>query len=177
MAATQRLEGDLPTPCPSETPLVLSVAYECGSEENRRWLNITSDFSFSSYYASAWLPTFGYRRGTGTFRYSVPKETVVAATGRRRSIDQQGERAVHTFVADVPSVFDFVAGPFKVRRREGRVPVVVYHLQPLVRAEEILATAARIIGVHSRGVFRIQTHLRDDRRATCRVGGRSAFTV
>lgn len=147
MAATQRLEGDLPASSPPEVPLVLSVNYECGSEENRRWLTLTSDFSFSSYYASAWLPTFGYRRGTGTFRYSVPKEMVVAATGRRTSIDREAERVVHTFIADDPSVFDFVAAPFTVQRREGRVPVSVYHLQPLVHADEILARTARIIGV------------------------------
>lgn len=147
MAATQRLEGDLSAPCPSEARLVLSVNYECGSEENRRWLNLAPEFSFSSMYASAWLPTFGYRRGTGTLRYSVPAGLVVAATGRRASVEQQGERAVHTFVADGPSVFDFVAAPFTVQRREGRVPVSVYHLQPLVRAEEILARAARIVGV------------------------------
>ena len=147
MAATQRLEGDLPNTCPPEVPLVLSVTYECGSEENRRWLTLRSDFCFSSYYASAWLPTFGYRRGTGTFRYSVPKEMVVAATGRRTTTDPQDERVVYTFVADDPSVFDFVAGPFTVQRREGRVPVSVYHLQPLVRAEEILARSARILGV------------------------------
>ena len=147
MAATQRLEGDLPAACPPEVPLVLSVNYECGSEENRRWLTLTSDFSFSSSYASAWLPTFGYRRGTGTFRYSVPKEMVVAATGRRTSLDPHGESLVHTFVTDGPSVFDFVAAPFTVQRREGRVPVSVYHLQPLVHAEEILARTARIIGI------------------------------
>ena len=147
MAATQRLEGDLSAPCPPEAPLVLSVDYECGSQENRRWLNLSPEFSFSSMYASAWLPTFGYRRGTGTLRYSVPAGLVVAATGRRTSVDQQGERALHTFVADGPSVFDFVAAPFIVQRREGRVPVSVYHLQPLARAEEILARAARIVGV------------------------------
>jgi tetratricopeptide (TPR) repeat protein len=147
MAVTQKLEGDLPNPCPPETPLVLSVEYECGSEENRRWLNLTSDFSFSSYYASAWIPTFGYRRGTGTFRYSVPKEMVVAATGRKTTVEPKDERVVYTFDAVRPSVFDFVAGPFTVQRREGRVPVSVYHLDPLVRAEEIMARAARIIGV------------------------------
>ena len=148
MAATQRLLGELPAPCPSGVPLVLSVAYECGSEEDRRWLTITSDFSFSSAYASAWLPMFGYRRGTGTFRYSVPRDDiVVAATGRRSSVDQQDARMVHSFVTAGPAVFDFVAAPFTVQRREGRVPVSVYYLQPLDDAAEILMKTERIIGV------------------------------
>lgn len=147
MAATQSFEGRLPFPSPPDLPLVLNVEYACGSEENRRWLNLSPEFSFSSTYASAWLPTFGYRRGTGTFRYFVPKEMVVAATGGLQGVDEQEDRAVYTFVADVPSVFDFVAGTFTIQRLEGRVPVSVYHLQPLARAEEIMSGTARIIAV------------------------------
>jgi aminopeptidase N len=90
---------------------------------------------------------FGFRRGTGTFRYSVPNGMVVAATGHLSGVDPQGDGVVYTFIADTPSVFDFVAGPFTVQRREGPVPVSVYHLQPLVAAEEIVARAARIIAI------------------------------
>lgn len=147
MAATQRLEGVLPAACPPGAPLVLTVDYECGSEENRRWLNLSPDFCFSSYYASAWIPTFGHRRGTGTFRYSAPNGLVVAATGRRTRIAHHEGRTIHTFVADGPSVFDFVAGPFTVQRQDGRVPVSVYHLQPLARIEETLARTQRIVGI------------------------------
>ena len=147
MAVTQRLEADLTGSCPPDVPLVLSVRYECGSEENRRWLNLTSEFSFSSYYASAWVPTFGYRRGTGTFRYSVPQGMVVKATGDLEKVDHVDDRVIYSYVAGIPSVFDFVAGPFTVQRREGRVPVSLYHLGPLDRAEEILARTERIISV------------------------------
>lgn len=147
MAATQRFEGRLPSPCPPNVPLVMKVAYSCGSEKNRRWLSLNQEFSFSSSYASAWLPTFGYRHGIGTFRYSVPKEMVVVAIGGLQDVDEQNKRAVYTFVADSPSVFDFVAGRFRVQTIEGRVPVSVYHLQPLARAEEVLSRTARIIGI------------------------------
>ena len=147
MAVTQRYKADLPAPCPSDVPLVLSLEYECGSEENRRWLTLTSEFSFSSYHASAWVPTFGYRRGTGTFRYSVPRGTLVEATGSLISVEHRNDRAIYTFGTAIPSVFDFVAGPFTVQRRAGRVPVSVYYLESLDRAEEILARVERIVGV------------------------------
>lgn len=147
MAATQRYEAHLTASCPPDVPLVLSLEYRCGSEENRRWLTLTSEFSFSSYYASAWVPTFGFRRGIGTFRYSVPSEMVVKATGDLRGVEHRGDRAVYTFATAMPSVFDFVAGPFTEQRRAGRVPVSVYHLEPLDRADEILARAERILSV------------------------------
>ena len=146
MAATQRFEASLGAPCPPGVPLVLSVEYDCGSHENRRWLSLTSEFCFSSYYASAWIPMFGFRRGTGTLRYSVPEGMVVLATGDLRGAVSQEDRLVSTFVTDIPSVFDFVAGPFEVRRRQGRVPVSVYHLEPLDRVEEILERTERILG-------------------------------
>ena len=145
MAVTQRFEADLTAECPPDVPLVLSLQYRCGSEENRRWLTLTSEFSFSSYYASAWVPTFGYRRGTGTFRYSVPEEMVVNATGDLRGVVSRGDRTVYEFETTTPSVFDFVAGTFTVQRREGRVPVSVYHLEPLDRVDEILERTERII--------------------------------
>ena len=145
MAATQNFHGRLPSQCPPGRPLVMTFEYECGSEENRRWLSLSQEFCFSSFYASAWLPTFGYRRGTGKFRYSVPKEMVVAATGDLQGKQAEDERTVYTFVTEVPSVFDFVAGPFSIQRLGGRVPVSVYHLQPLPRAREIMRRTADII--------------------------------
>jgi len=148
LGATQRWEGRLPAPCPPDTSLVLSVAYAGGSESNGRWLHLGSEGSFSSWYVSVWLPTFGYRRGTGTLRYLVPKATVVKATGRLISREEHDGRALYTFAADVPSVFDFAAGPYTVvQRREGRIPVSLYLLHPLPRAEEFLTSTADTIAV------------------------------
>ncbi|MFP5331827.1 MAG: M1 family aminopeptidase, partial [Acidimicrobiia bacterium] len=91
-------------------------------------------------------PTFGYRRGTGTFRYTVPSGMVVEATGNLTSVQDRDGRTVHTFESVIPSVFDFVAGTFRVQRRQGPVPVSVYHLGRLDRVEEILERTERIIG-------------------------------
>lgn len=147
MAATQRFEGHLPSPCPPDLPLVMSVEYACGSYENRRWLNLTREFSFSSSYASAWLPTFEHRRWMGTVRYTLPDEMVVVATGALESVEAHDGHSVFTFIVDEPSVFDFVAGTFDRRHREGHVPLSLYQLEPVAGAGALLDRTARMIGV------------------------------
>ena len=150
MAATRRHETRLASPCPPGVPLVMKVEYSCGSEENRRWLNVTREFSFSSTYASAWLPAFESQRGVGAFRYSVPREMKVVATGNLESLQERGDRVVYKYVSEIPCAVDFVAGTYEVRRFDGPTPVSVYHLQPLERADEVVEMTGRIISVLER---------------------------
>lgn len=148
MGATQEWEGSLPVRCPPDTPLVLSVAYGGGTKENGRWLYLGANGPYSSNYISAWLPMFGYRRGTGTLRYTVPKPMVVKATGRLVSQEERGDQAVYVFTAEIPTVFDFAAGHYTlVENRDGKVPLSFYLLQPLPGAEEILARTVGILAV------------------------------
>ncbi len=148
MGATQRWVGSLPVPCPPDTPLILSVAYSGGTEENGRWLHLGIDGLYSSNVVSAWLPTFGFRRGTGTLRYTVPSPMVVKATGCLVSHEERGNQEVYTFTADTPTVFDFAAGLYRVvENRDGTVPVSLYLLEALPEADEIVARTARILSV------------------------------
>lgn len=147
MAATQRFEGHLPSPCPANVPLVLRVDYACGSLESRRWLNLSREFSFSSSYASAWLPTFEDRRWTGRVRYRVEKDMVVVATGALEGVEERDGHSVFTFNVDDPSVFDFVAGQFTQQRRDGQIQVSLYQLEAVADADEMLERTARIIAV------------------------------
>ncbi len=148
LGATQRWEGRLPDPCPPDTPLGLSIEYAGGSERKGRWLHLATEGSFSSWYVSTWLPTFGHRRGTGRLRYLVPKAMVVKATGRLASQEERGDQALYTFDSDLPSVFDFAAGPYTVvRNSEGHSAVSLYLLEPLPGAEDFLARVADILAV------------------------------
>jgi hypothetical protein len=148
MGATQDWEGSLPGPCPPNSPLVLSVSYGGDTEANGRWLYLGVEGPYSSNYVSAWLPMFGYRRGTGTLRYTVPNPMVVKAAGRLVAREEHGDQAVYVFTADLPTVFDFAAGHYTVaENRVGDVPVTFYLLEPLADAEEILARTVRILAV------------------------------
>lgn len=149
LQATRRWEIKPKSPCPANVPVVLKVAYTGGSETNGRgFFNLSSEGSFANGLITAWYPNFGYHRGTGTLRFTVPKEIVVKATGVLTSKQEIGDQSVYEFTAIKPSVFDFAAGRYTVvRRLEGRVPITLYLFKHHPIEDEMLAGTARIMNL------------------------------
>lgn len=147
LQATARWEIKPKSPCPANVPIVLKVGYTDDSETNGRgFFNLSSEGSFANGLITAWYPNFGYHRGTGTLRFTVPKEIVVKATGLLTNKRQIGDQFVYEFTASKPSVFDFAAGKYAVvRRLEGRVPITLYLFKHHSIGEEMLAGTARIM--------------------------------
>ena len=147
LQATTRWEIKPKSACPANVPVVLKVAYSGGSETNGRgFFNLSSEGSFANGLSTAWYPNFGYHRGTGTLRFTVPKEVVVKASGQLTSKQEIGDQSIYEFTAIKPSVFDFAAGKYTVvRRREGRVPITLYLFKHHPIEDEMLAGTARIM--------------------------------
>lgn len=147
LQATRRWEIKPKSPCPANVPVVLKVGYTGGSETNGRgFFNLSSEGSFANGLSTAWYPNFGYHRGTGTLRFTVPKDVVVKASGQLTSKQEIGDQTVYEFTAVKPSVFDFAAGKYTVvKRLEGRVPITLYLFKHHPIEDEMLAGTARIM--------------------------------
>lgn len=149
LQGTKRWELKPRVPFPAGTNVAFKITYAGGEETNGKgFFNVGPEGSFGNGGISAWYPNFGYHRAVGTLKFKVPKPLVVKATGQLKAQRDVGETVVYEFNVTKPSVFDFVAGNYVViKRKEGRIPVILYLFKHREREDEMLAGTSRIMEV------------------------------
>ena len=149
LALTKQWEIKPKRPCPTGAPILLGVSYAGGSgAKGSGFFNLGPEGSFGNAGMSAWAPIFGYQRGTGSLRFTVPKGTVVIASGTLARRQDVGDSSIFEFKLDSPASLDFAAGAYTVvRRREGRIPVTLYLFREHPLVEEMLVGCSRAMEV------------------------------
>jgi hypothetical protein len=103
--------------------------------------------SFAGGGTTAWYPQFGDLRATGVMRVTVPRGMSVRATGVLRQERDEGGERVFEIDAKWPTHLGFAAGPYRVSRHEGGVPVTLYLLRDRPYADELVRVCRATIRV------------------------------
>lgn len=135
-------------PLPAGQSLKLQIDYAGGAETSLNF-NVSAEGVFVGGGTTAWYPQFG-ARGLGELEVTVPEAFSVVATAARRSDTVQGGLRTAVFETGWPTHFSFTAGPYIVRRAQGRRPVTLYLLKDRPFADELVEVARRSLEVLER---------------------------
>lgn len=135
-------------PLPPGQLLKLQIGYVGGGETSLNF-NVSAEGVFVGGGTTAWYPQFG-ARGLGKLEVTIPKAFSIVATATRRSDAVQGGLRTVVFETAWPTHFGFTAGPYIVRRVEGRRPVTLYLLKDRPFADDLVEVARRSLEVLER---------------------------
>ena len=130
---TARWRLVFPRDVPAGTPVVLRFSYG-GTVKPAFQLVLHPQSSFAFGGASAWYPQLPDSGGSGlgVMRFTVPAGQVVIASGERQSTPDEERGGHFVFALRHRAALSFAAGPYRVVRRQGTIPVsgLVYELRP-----------------------------------------------
>lgn len=132
---------------PAGRPVELRFSY---SGDNLRGflLYIGPEISFATAWGVTWYPQeHDHSDGVGSVTISVPAGEAAIATGVKRSSAEEEARGSFRFETEVPTLFAFAAGKYKVIRQDGPVPVSLYVLHSRENLQQYAQSVASFINV------------------------------
>jgi len=148
---TSRWQLALPREVPPETPLKLRFSYAGGGKPAPQFV-VSPRSSFAFGGATAWYPQLADSRGSGLglLRFTIPPGQVLLASGERQSTPEEQRAGHFAFALQRRAALSFVAGPYRVVRREGAIPVSVLMYEPGPEMEKYLGGSSRVLELLAR---------------------------
>ncbi len=160
---TARWQLSFPSKVAAGAPLALRFSYGGGGKPAPQFvLHPKSSFAFGG--ATAWYPQLpdSGGAGLGVMRFRVPAGQVVIASGERQSTTEEERAGQFAFALRRRAALSFAAGPYRVLRREGTIPVsgLLYEQRPEFEAylsgcSKVLELLARWNGPYPYGEFAV----------------------
>jgi hypothetical protein len=177
---TARWRLSLPSKVAAGARLALRFSYDGGGKPAPQFvLHPKSSFAFGG--ATAWYPQLpdSGAAGLGVLRFTVPPGQVVIASGERQSTPEQERTGHFAFALRRRAALSFAAGPYRVVRRDGTIPVsgLVYEQSPdfeayLSGCSKVLELLTRWNGPYPYGEFAV-VEVPDDIARSAGFGGAS----
>lgn len=132
---------------PSGQPVTLRFSYR-GSGDTTFVYYVGPEVAFASAWGDSWYPDVnGSGKATGDLTIQLPPGWKAIAGNPPVGDVQPSAAGTFRFVQHLPTYFTFVAGPYAVVTRSGKVPISAWLLKPRDKIDSYLAGVDKMVDV------------------------------